>query len=109
MSKATFFSNTLIYVDIIEDELIESLANTRLSPTRVFSVPEHNVGTNNLWIFVDGEKKILDKHYEDINSFQIRFFNDISINQDFQALLRKNSGDGTGSTIIDLELKANEF
>ena len=109
MSKATFFSNTLIYLDNAENEVMSSLANTRPNNTRVFNVPEHNVNTNNLFIFLDGRIKIRGEDYEDINSFQIRFLYDVSTSQVFHSVLTKNGIDGDGNTVVDLELKSNEF
>ena len=101
MSKATFFSNTLNYFDIAENEVISSLANTRPEPRRVFTVPQHNINTNNLIIMINGAVKIRDVDYEDINSSQIRFFNSISIGVDFHSILIKNKGEnGTPSSDI---------
>lgn len=90
MSKATFFSNTLMYYDLAENEIQSSLANTRLNNQTVFSVPEHNVNTNNLLIFVDGKIKVRGEHYEDINSFQVRFFSSLTPSQEFHSILIKN-------------------
>lgn len=90
LSKATFFSNTLIYLDLAENETQSSLANTRPNNQLIFSVPEHNVNTDNLLIFVDGRVKIRGEHYEDINSFQVRFFSELTPNQEFHSVLIKN-------------------
>ena len=96
MSQARFFSNTLIYVDLTENEVMSSLANTRLNVQDVFQVPEHTVDTNNLMIFVDGHIKIRDVDYEDINSFEVRFFSPLAITQEFHSILTKNrTGDST--------------
>lgn len=109
MSKATFFSNTLIYLDNAENEIKYSLAYTRIYDQRIFAVPEHNVNSNNLLIFLDGRIQIRGVHYEDINSFNVRFINNISPNREFYSILTKNGVEGTGGTTIELELKSNQF
>lgn len=100
MSKATFFSNTLNYFDLTENEIMSSLANTRPIPQRIFTVPQHNVDTNNLIIMIDGKVQIRGVDYEDINSSEIRFFNDIGTDKDFHSILIKNKA-GEGGTDID--------
>ena len=79
-----------MYLDLAENEIKSSLANTRLNNQSVFSVPEHNVNTNNLLIFVDGRIRIRGVHYEVINSFQVRFFSSLIPSQEFHSILIKN-------------------
>lgn len=87
MSRVQFFSNTLINLDHTECAIEYSLANTRTSPQRIFTVPEHSVNTSNLLIFIDGKMAIKGRDYEDINSYQVELTSDLPINVDFYSIL----------------------
>lgn len=90
-----FFSNNLVYVDTEQLEIEKSLAGSRTNQQKIFQVPQHTVGTNNLLIFLNGNLKIKDIDYEDYNSNEINFKDYISINDDFIAILVKGNGDGS--------------
>ena len=61
----------------------------------IFTVPEHNVGTPNLLIFVNGILQHKDIHYQDINSYQIKFITPPDPTYDiYTVLLISNEGSG---------------
>lgn len=84
-----FFSNNLIYVDSEQLEITKSLSNERPNLQKIFTVPNHTVGTANLLIFLNGELQIKDKDYEDYNSHSIQFKNNVGTKSDFIAILIK--------------------
>lgn len=87
MSKVNFFSNSLIFSDPRESEKTVSLGVDRTVPQQVFNVPEHSVGTVNLLVFLDKQLQIPDVDYEDINSYEIRFFQPIDTGLDVYCVL----------------------
>ena len=105
MSKAKFFSNSVIMLDHKDSETILSLKDTRLEQQDIFKVPEHNVGTTNLMIFLDGRLCVPSRDYVDINSSQVKFTRQINIGEDFHSVLIKTSKDtvyigGDGEEIV---------
>lgn len=88
-----FFSNNVIYVDGEQLEYVRHPPNEREEekPVYIFNVPSHTVGTHNLIIFLDGRLAILDKDYEDYNSYQIKFKRPIYRSQEVVALLIKGN------------------
>ena len=102
MSKAKFFSNSVIMLDHKDSEYSLSLKNTRTNAQKNFSVPMHSVGTPNLMIFLDGKLCVPNRDYTDINSTTVRFSRDIQIREDFHAVLIRTSKDivyvGDGDT-----------
>lgn len=93
MSKAKFFSNSVMMLDHKDSEYTLSLKNTRTTTQRSFSVPMHNVGTPNLMIFVNGQLCVPDRDYIDINSSTVRFNRNIQTHEDFHAILIRTSKD----------------
>lgn len=89
MENTTFFSNTNNFLDHGENEAIISPSGTRLDWQAIFTVPSHNVGTDNLMVFLDGKLCIRGRDYTDINSGQISFSTLISPSRDFHAILVK--------------------
>lgn len=90
-----FFSNNLVYVDTEQIEITKSLSGERNSNQKIFQVPSHTVGTNNLLIFLNGILQIKDLHYEDYNSNEVNFKNYISNDIDFIAILIKGNSSGS--------------
>lgn len=86
-----FFSNNLIYVDSEQLEITKSLENQRPNLQKIFYVPQHTVGTDNLLIFLNGELKIKNKDYEDYNSNSIQFKNYIDTKSNFVSILIKGN------------------
>ena len=105
MSQAKFFSNTVMMLDHKDNETTLSLKNTRLAQQRIFSVPEHSVGTSNLMIFLDGKLCVPIRDYIDMNSYQVQFTRQINIGEDFHSVLVKTSRDtvyigGDGEEVV---------
>lgn len=88
-----FFSNNVIYVDGENTEVVRYPKDTSVEqkPRTIFYVPNHNRGTDNLLIFVDGNLEIIDRDYEDLNSSQIQFKRNIYPRQDVVAILIKGA------------------
>lgn len=102
MSAYSFFSNNLIYVDGENCEIAKSLKNTRPDVTQTFTAPSHTVGTPNLLVFLDGRLQIKDVDYNDSNSTEIEFTNNVAVNQDVVIILvRAGQGGGGGGTTTD--------
>lgn len=97
MSKVNFFSNNLIVLGGKESEIVSSLEGERVTLQQIFLVPEHEVGTNNLLIFVDGRIMIPRRDYKDINSYEIELTQAIDPSIDFHAVLIKTGKDGNGA------------
>lgn len=86
-----FFNNNLAMGEPI---ILESLPNTRPTPTTKFIVPEHIVGTANLFIYIDG--KLQRNNYADSSWNHITFNEPIAANQLFTAILFTDTGEGSG-------------
>lgn len=105
-----FFSNNLVLVDTKINESVKSLAGSRQSAQRVFSVPTHTIGTDNLMVYIDGLLKLRDVHYIDRNSNEIEFLYDIQAEQDFYALLiRVDDASSSGATTDDNNCCCNKW
>lgn len=77
-----FFNNNLAMGEPI---ILESLPNTRPLPTKKFIVPEHIVGTKNLFIFVDG---VLQRNtYIDISWNTIEFNTELDTTKHIVSIL----------------------
>lgn len=63
----------------------------------IFSTPAHNVGTDNLLIFVDGRLKVKTIDYEDISSDKVQFVNPILPSQVVMAFLIRTGADYSSS------------
>lgn len=103
MSAYNFFSNNLIYVDGELCEITQSLANTRPTVQRIFEVPNHTVGIPNLLVFVNGSLKAKGKDYDDSNSHQVTFKNDISVGHDVICILIKGKNNDNDSSDKNIE------
>lgn len=98
-----FFNNNLAMGEPI---ILESLPNTRPTPTTKFIVPEHIVGTTNLLIFVDGQ--LQRNNYTDSGWNHITFANPIPTSALFTALLFTNTGGEEGTDpLYDALMSAN--
>lgn len=92
MSDVNFFSNSLIVLSGKECQTTSSLSGERSTVETKFDVPTHTVRSKNLLIFLDGRLQVIDRDYEDINSFEVRFTKDIPTTVDFQSILIATGG-----------------
>lgn len=94
MSQVNFFANTQINLNQIQYPTIFYPAPQTMGQD-IFTVPEHNVGTPNLLVFVNGILQHKDIHYQDINSYQIKFITPPDPTHDiYTVLLISNEGNG---------------
>ena len=77
-----FFNNNLAMGEPI---IIESLPNTRPTPTKKFIVPEHIAGTKNLFIFINGQ--LQRGNYVDNSWNTVEFLDDIAQSAHFVSVL----------------------
>lgn len=86
-----FFSNNVVYVDGESVERITSLKNTRNGLQKIFQVPPHNIDTDNLIIFKNGELQIRNVDYIDLNSNEIEFKIAVETSIDIDSILIKGN------------------
>lgn len=90
---ARFFNSSLANLEPI---IIESPPNVRPSDQIIFNVPEHIVGTKNLFIYLDG---ILQTDYEDISYNTIKFNQPVSVDKYFKAVFLPHPSGGISDSI----------
>lgn len=97
--SGSFFTNDKVVLGQDSSQRITSPANSREGGATIFTVPEHTIGTQSLFIFVDGKLKLPNIDYVDINSEQVEMNYEVPVEHTFDSILVVSIGEGGANWI----------